>query len=87
MTQVVQLRDPFSPRQVRRTLDAVVARLNNPQAYALNSTGGTKVMSDYGLLAWMLMQQAPQHQECPKGLAMLQIEADIDSADEPLLCP
>lgn len=52
MNQVVQLRDPFSPRQVRETLDDVVARLNNPRAYALNYTGGTKVMSDYGLLAW-----------------------------------
>jgi hypothetical protein len=51
MDQVVQLQDPFSPRQVRETLDAVVARLPNRQAYALNYTGGTKVMSDYGLLA------------------------------------
>jgi hypothetical protein len=59
MNQVVLLCDPFWPRQVRETLDVVVARLNTPQAYALNYAGGTKVMSDYGLLAWILMQQAP----------------------------
>jgi hypothetical protein len=41
MNQVVQLRDPYCPRQVRETLDAVVARLNNPQAYAAY-TEGTK---------------------------------------------
>jgi ethanolamine utilization microcompartment shell protein EutL len=58
--QVVQLRDPFRPYEVRKTLDAVVASLDNPRAYALNNTGGTKVMSDYGLLAWIQMQQALQ---------------------------
>ena len=29
MNQVVHLRDPYCPRQVRETLDAVVARLSN----------------------------------------------------------
>src|SRR5437870_4931529 len=74
MNQVVQLRDPFCPRQVRETLDAVVARLNSPQAYALNYTGGTKVMSDYGLLAWVLMQKATQHPERHKGLAWPKVQ-------------
>jgi hypothetical protein len=74
MNQVVQLRDPFSPRQVRETLDAVVARLSNPRAYALNYTGGTKVMSDYGLLAWTLMQQAPHRKERFAGLAWPEVQ-------------
>lgn len=72
--QVVQLCDPYCPRQVRETLDAVVARLNHPQNYALNYTGGTKVMSDYGLLAWMLMQQAPHRQERSTGLAWPEVK-------------
>jgi hypothetical protein len=74
MNQVVQLRDPFSPRQVRETLDAVVASLNNPQAYALNYTGGTKVMSDYGLLAWILMQQAPHRKERSAGMSWPEVQ-------------
>jgi hypothetical protein len=31
-------------------------------------------MSDYGLLAWMLMQQAPQRPERPKGLAWPEVQ-------------
>jgi hypothetical protein len=42
MNQVVQLRDPYCPRQVRETLDAVVARLSNPRPYALNYTGAIR---------------------------------------------
>src|SRR5262245_62051758 len=38
MNQVVQLCDPFSPRQVRETLDAVLAILSNQRAYDLNYT-------------------------------------------------
>jgi hypothetical protein len=74
MKQVVQLRDPYCPRQVRETLDAVVARLSNPRPYALNYTGGTKVMSDYGLLAWILMQQAPHQKERSTGLAWPEVK-------------
>jgi hypothetical protein len=74
MNQVVQLRDPFSPRQVRETLDAVVARLPNQQAYALNYTGGTKVMSDYGLLAWSLLKQAPKRPERDRGLPWPEVQ-------------
>jgi hypothetical protein len=74
MNQVVQLRDPFSPRQVRETLDAVVARLPNRQAYALNYTGGTKVMSDYGLLAWSLFPQTPKRPERDRGLTWPEVQ-------------
>jgi hypothetical protein len=74
MNQVVLLRDPFTPRQVRETLDAVVARLNNPRAYALNYTGGTKVMSTYGLLAWILIQQAPQRKGRSAGMAWPEVK-------------
>jgi hypothetical protein len=59
--QVVQLRDSFCPRQVRETLDAMVA-MNNLRAYAFNYTGGTMVMSAPLVLA--TIQRAHGYSYC-----------------------